>query len=99
MKMKELEAVAHAELLQLVKRLHGFGHGEAELRTVSAGTFPAPGTAASELDANPNLGPHADLPGILHDQAQLGILLDHGYDLAAELLREHGHLDVLVVLK
>ena len=35
----------------------------------------------------------------MHDQAQLGVFFHHRDDLAAQLVGQHGHLDVLVVLE
>ena len=37
--------------------------------------------------------------GMLQDQVQLGVLFDHRDDLPADLLGQHDHLDVLVVLE
>ena len=58
-----------------------------------------PPPRGGELDAHPDLRPHADLLGVLQDQAELGVLLDDGDDRAPDLLGEHGHLDELGVLE
>jgi len=36
---------------------------------------------------------------VMHDQAQLGVLLDDGMIFRPSLLRQHRHLDVLVVFE
>ena len=55
--------------------------------------------ARRQLDAEADLRPHADLLGILEDQAELGVLLDDRDDVAPDLLGQHRHLDELGVLE
>ena len=86
-------------VLQLLERAHDLGGREAELRAVAARGLPAPRAAAGQLDAQADGGPHAHPLAVLQDQVQLGVLFDHRDDLAAHLLGQHGHLDVLVVLE
>ena len=45
------------------------------------------------------LRPHADLAGVLEDQAQLGVFLDDRDDAPAHLVGQHRHLDELGVLE
>ena len=97
--VQELEAVLHAEHLQLLEPAQHFGDRQAELRAVAARALPAAAAAGGELDAHADLRPHADLLGVLQDQAQLGVLLDDRDDRAPDLLGEHRHLDELGVLE
>ena len=52
-----------------------------------------------QLDAHADVRAHADLLGVLEHQLELGELLDDRDDLPAHLLRQHRHLDELVVLE
>ena len=61
--------------------------------------LPAPAAPSGELDAHPDLRPHADLFGVLQDQSKLGVLLDDRDDRAPDFLGEHRHLDELGVLE
>ena len=97
--MQQLEAIGHAAGLQLLQRAHDFGGREAELGAVAARRFPAARAAAGQLDAHADGRAHADARAVLEDQVQLGVLLDHRDDLAADLLGQHRHLDVFVVLE
>ena len=99
MEVEQVQAIGHACVLQLLQRAHGFGGREAELGAVAARGFPAPGAAAGQLHAQPDHGPHAHPRGVFQNQVQLGVFLDHRDDLAPDLLRQHRHLDVLVVLE
>jgi hypothetical protein len=54
--VQQLEAIGHAEHLQLLQRAHGLGGGKAELRAVAARRFPAARTAAGQLDAHADHG-------------------------------------------
>ena len=47
----------------------------------------------------PMTGPHADARRMFQDQVELGVLFDDRDDLAADLLGQHHHLDVFVVLE
>ena len=75
--VQELEAVLHAARLQLLEAAQHLGHRQAELRPVAAGALPAAAAAGRELDAHADLRPDADLLGVLQDQAELGVFLDH----------------------
>ena len=66
---------------------------------IAAGALPAAAAAGGQLDAHADLRPHADLLGVLQDQAELGVLLDDRDDLAPDFLGEHRHLDELGVLE
>ena len=97
--VQQLEAVGHAARLQLLEPAHDLGDRQAELRAVAARTLPPAAAAGRELDAEADLRPHADLLGVLEDQAELGVLLDDGDDVAPDLLGQHRHLDELGVLE
>ena len=45
------------------------------------------------------IGPDADLPGVLEDEPELGVLLDDRDDPPAHLVGQHRHLDELSVLE
>ena len=97
--VQELEAILHAVGLQLFEPLPDFGDREAELRPVAARRLPAAAAARRELDAHADLRPDADLPGVLEDQPELGVLLDDRDDPPAHLVGQHRHLDELGVLE
>src|SRR5207253_5017541 len=99
MEMQELEAILHAAHAQLLEPAQHFRDGEAEFRTVAAGALPAPATPRRELDAHADLRPDTDFFRVLQDEAELGVLLDDGNDLAADLLGQHRHLDELGILE
>ena len=84
---------------QLLERAHHFGSGQAELGAIPAGGFPAARTAAGKLGPDTDRRAHAHALRILLDQRQLGVLLDHRNDLPPDLLGQHRHLDVFVVLE
>ena len=97
--MQQLEAVGHAEDLQLLQAAQHLADGEAEFRSVAARDLPAPAAARRQLDPHADRRPDADLLGVLEDQGQLGVFFDHRDDAAADLLRQHRHLDELGVLE
>ena len=97
--VEQVQAIGHACIFKLLQRAHRFADRKSELGTVAARGSPAPGTAAGQLHAQPDHGPHADPLGVAQDQFQLRILLHHRDDLAAHLLGQHRHLDVFVVLE
>ena len=99
MKVQELEAVLHAERLELFEPLPHLGDGQTELGAIAAGRLPPAAAARRQLDAHADVRPDADLPRILEHQAELGVFLDHRDDPPAHLLRQHRHLDVFGVLE
>ena len=68
MEVEQVEAIGHAEILQLLQGTHGLGGGETELGAVAARRFPAAGAAAGQLDPQPDSGPHADPRCVFQDQ-------------------------------
>ena len=84
---------------QLLQRTQRFGDGQAELGAIAARGFPASRAAAGQFDAQADHRPHAHALRMLQDQVELGVLFDHRDDLAADLLGQHDHLDVFVVLE
>src|SRR5208283_129893 len=99
MEVQQLEAILQARGLECFEGADGLCDREAEFRAVPAGGFPAAGAAAGKLDADADLGPHADLLGVFEDQVELGVLFNDEDDAAADLAGQHHHLDVLVVLE
>ncbi len=97
--VQQLQAILHSDGLHLIQRLQGFAHREPEFGTIAAGGFPASRPFARQLKPQADGGPHADPLGVLQDQVQLRVLFDHRDDLPADLLGQHHHLDVLVVLE
>ena len=97
--MQQLEAVFHAARLQLFEPAQNFADRQAELRAIAARRLPAAAAARRELDPHADLRPDADLLGVFEDQIELGVFLDHRDDVAADLLRQHRHLDELGVLE
>ena len=97
--MQELEAVLHAERLELLEPAQHLGDGQPELRAVAARALPAAAAARRELDPHADLRPDADLLGVVQDQPELGVFLDDRDDVAADLLGQHRHLDELGVLE
>src|SRR6185369_10777827 len=57
MKVEQLEAVGHAQRLQLLEAAKHFSDGETEFGPEAAGRLPAPAAARRELDPHPDLGP------------------------------------------
>jgi len=99
MEVQQLEAILHAARAQLLQPAQHLGHRQAELRPIAAGSLPASAAPGRELHPHTNLRPDPDPLGVLQDQAELGVLLDHGDDVAADLLGQHRHLDELGVFE
>ena len=97
--VQELEAVLHPEHLELLEPAQDLGDGQAELGPEAPRPLPATAAPSGELDAHPDLRPHADLFGVFQDQSKLGVFLDDRDDRAPDFLGEHGHLDELGVLE
>ena len=97
--MKQLNAVGHPGVLQSLYRTKRFPRGQAELRTVATRLRPTAGAPTRKPDSQADAGSHAHALGMPDDEVQLGGLLHHRYDVAADLLGQHNHFDVLVVLE
>src|SRR6185503_8518684 len=95
----ELEAAAHAALLEVLHGVDDLGNGQAELAAVAGRLAPAAGAGGGELDADAEARLDAVALAVLGDEQQLGNALDDDEDVAAELARQHGAFDVLVVLE
>ena len=95
----QLQAVEHAVRAQHLDELEDLGREQAELRAVARRFAPAAGALGGELHAHADLRPHLVLLGVAQDVAELGEVLDHRDDRAAELGREDHGLDVAVVLE
>ena len=95
----ELQAVEHAVRAQDLDELEDLGREQAELRAVAGRFAPAARALGGELHAHADLRPHLVLLGVAQDVAELGEILDHRDDGAAELGREDHGLDVAVVLE
>src|SRR6185503_1168276 len=97
--VQQLEAARHAALLEVLHGVDHLGDGETELAAVAGRLAPAAGTGGGELDAHAEARLDAVALTVLGDEQQLGEALDDWDDVAAELSRQHGALDVLVVLE
>ena len=95
----ELEAVEHVVALEHLDHLEDLGDEQPELRLLARRLAPAPGTLGGELHPHADVRPDAVLLGVLEDQAELGEILHHRHDPAAELGRQRHRLDVAVVLE
>ena len=99
MAVHELQAVEHVALAQHLQHLEDLGGEQPELRAVAGRFAPAPRAFARELHAHADARPHAVGLRVPQDQRQLGEVLDHRDDGAAELGREDHRLDVAGVLE
>ena len=99
MEVGHLQAVFEAAGLEVFEGFEDFGEGESELGAVAGAAAPAAGAAAGELDPDADRLADAQLLHVLHDQFELGELLDHRDDVLADLLGQHDHADELVVLE
>ncbi len=93
MEMEELEAVLHAARLQLFEPAQNLSDREAELGPIAAGRLPASAAPGRELDPHADRRPDPHLLGVLENQIELRVFLDDRDDVAADLLRQHRHLD------
>ena len=84
---------------QHLDQLQDFGREQAELRAVAGRLAPAARTLGGELYAHADHRAHLVFLGMAQDVAELGEVLDHRDDRAAELGREDDRLDVAVVLE
>ena len=94
----EAQAVAQP---QLVKHLQGhqqLGAVEPELRGIAAALAPLAAAVAGQLDADAEVGMHAQLLGCLGYDGQFGKLLDDKEDSLAHLLSQESQLDEVLVL-
>ncbi len=98
-KVEQLEAVLHAACLQFLQAAQNLADREAELRAIAPRRLPAAASAGGELDPHADRRPHAYLLRVLENQVQLRVFLDDRDDVAADLLRQHGHLDELGILE
>ncbi len=99
MEVQQLDAIFHANGLHLFERLQGFAHRQAELGAIAAGRFPASRSSAGEFQTQSDGRPHAHALRMFHDQIEFRVLFHHRDNLPADLLRQHHHLDILVVLE
>ncbi len=97
--VQQLEAILHAERLQLFQRAQRLDRRQPELRPVAARRPPAARTPAGQFEPHAQRRPHAHPPGMLENHVQFGELFDHRNDLPADLLCQLDHLDVLGVLE
>ncbi len=95
--MDESQAVAHALFVENLQRLEQFRRGEAEFRGVAAAVFPFSGARRGQLNANAEVGHHAELFGGAGDDVELVELLHDDENTLAHLLREQRQLDVRLV--
>ncbi len=89
----------HAAAFQFFQAFENFGHGQPELRAVTAGRLPAAGAAGGQLHAHADFGSHADFFSIFQNQTQLGVFFDHRNDVAADFVGQHGRFDELGIFE
>ena len=94
----ELEAVVHAHLVEHLQCFEQFRGVEAELGGVAAALLPLARAGGGQLDADAQVGAHAELLGGLGDGVQLGQLFHHEEHALAHLLPQQGQLDEVLVL-
>ncbi len=94
----ELEARQHVDFAEVAHRLDHLAGGQPELGAVAARPFPAARALGRQLDAHADARAHADLPGGVGDELELGELLDHDQHLASQLRAHERGFDVLLVL-
>ena len=96
--VNELQAVVHAHLVEHFQSFEQFGGVEAELGGVAAAFLPLARAGGGQLDADAQVGTHAELFGGLGDGVQLGQLFHHEEDALAHFLTQQGQLDEVLVL-
>ena len=99
MKVEQLETIFHSAGLELGQRAKNLADGQAEFRAVSARRLPAAAATGGQLHAHAEHGANADLLGEFENQFQFGVFLDHGNDLAADLVGEYRHFDELGIFE
>ena len=77
MAVHQLQAIEHVALLQQRVQIQNFADEQAEFGFLAGGLAPSSGAFARELDAHADLGPHAILFGVLQDQMDFFVVLDH----------------------
>ena len=96
--MDQVEAVAHAQSIELGQSREQLRRGEAELAGVAPAFLPLARARRRQLDADAQVGAHVEPLGGLCDEVYLVELLHHDEDSLAHLLGQQGQLDVAVVL-
>src|SRR5579875_104478 len=97
--MQKAQTLLEPSRLQKFDRLERFADGEPEFRTVSARGFPTPRSPAGQFDPQTDRRRYADLLGVPCDELELREFFYDRDNASADLLGEHYHLDVLVILK
>ena len=98
MEVDEVQAVAHAQLVELLQGLEEFRRGESELAGVSSALFPFARSRRGELDADAEVGLHGEASRGLGDEIDLVEFLHDDEDTLAHLLGQQGQFDVAGVL-
>src|SRR5687767_8354563 len=98
-KVEQLKAILHAAGFQFLQPAQNLTYRETELRAVAPRRLPPAASAGGQLDPHADRRTHTHLLRVLENQLQLGVLLDDRDDVAADLLRQHGHLDEFRILE
>ena len=98
MEVEELEAVAQSHLVEHLQGHQQLGAVESELRGVAAALAPLAAAVACQLDADAQVGAHAQLLGRLGNDLQFGQFLDDEEDALAHLLCQQSQFDEVLVL-
>src|SRR5579884_1060681 len=97
--MQKAQTLLEPSRLQKFDRLKRFAYREPELRTISARGFPPARPPASQFDPQTDRRCYADLIGVPCNELELREFFYDWDNASADLLGEHHHLDVLVILK
>ncbi|CDF22979.1 unknown [Prevotella sp. CAG:617] len=98
MKVHQLETVAHAHFLEHFERLEQFAGIKAELRHVAAALLPLSGTGSGQLDADTQIGAHAQLFGRAGNDFELRQFFNHQEHAFPHFLSQQGQLNKILVL-
>src|SRR5579875_909469 len=97
--MQKAQTLLEPSRLQKFDRLKRFAYREPELRTVSARGFPTPRTPACQFNPQTDRRRYAHLLGVPCNELELREFFYDRDNASTDLLGEHHHLDVLVILK
>ena len=99
MAVHQLQAVEHVAFLEQRMEVQDLADEQPELGFLSRRFAPAPGALARELHPYADLRPHPVALGVLQNQMNLFVILDHRDDGAAELGGQDHRFDVGVVFE
>src|SRR5579875_505085 len=97
--MQKAQTLLEPSRLQKFDRIKRFAYREPELRTVSARGFPTPRSPAGQFDPQTDRRRYAHLLGVTCNKLQFCKFFYDRDNASADLLGEHHHLDVFIILK